>query len=165
MFQRIALPAPELTVTPTPCEISDSTCDVRSMNSCTSVDALQVALDQALVGRRQPRLARQLVRVIAISLRRRHPSGRGMRLLQETSVRQVRHDVTNRRRAQALAIRARQRARSDWLARRDVGLDDGGQNFAFAFSDTRSSDPLISRCANPLFYNYLECFSGYTTAI
>ena len=105
------------------------------MNSCTSCVPCKRALDQALVGGRQPRFAGQLLHIKTIGLRGRNPPGRGVRLLQKSGVGQVGHDVADGSRAQALAIGARQSARPDRLARGDVGLHDGGQDFAFTPSD------------------------------
>ncbi len=98
--------------------------------------SLQRALDQALVGRRESSLARQLLHIKTIGMRGRYASGRGVRLLQKSRVGQVGHDIADGRGAQVLAIGARQRTRPHRLARGDVGLHDGGQNLAFAFADT-----------------------------
>src|SRR5579863_7615198 len=71
-----------------------------------------------------------------------------MRLLEEARVGQIGHHVANRGWTQAFAVGARKRARSDWLAGRDKGLDDGGQNFAFAIPDIGVSrhDALCQSC-------------------
>src|ERR1019366_10742984 len=87
---------------------------------------LQVALNQALVGGRQSRLARQLLDVETVGLRRGNTSGRGVWLLEKPCVSQIRHYVADGSRAETLAIGAGKRGRSHRLARRDIGLDDGG---------------------------------------
>ena len=127
--------------------------------------ALQVALDQAFVGRRQTRLAGQLLHIEAIGLRGRNASGRGVRLLQKSGVGQIGHDVANGGGAQVLAIIARQRARSNRLARGDVGLHDGGQDFAFAFADAwRCAHGLLPEDCKLLCRKYLYQRARYNPA-
>src|SRR5579863_7448899 len=58
-----------------------------------------------------------------------------MGLLEKAAVRQVRHNIANARWTKPLAIGSRQRTRTHWLARRNKGFDDGGQDFAFTFAD------------------------------
>ena len=91
--------------------------------------------DHGFFLRREARVARNLLDVIAIGFGRRNAARGGVRLLEESGIRQIGHHVADGGRAQALAVRARERARSDRLAGGDEGLHDGGQNFAFAVPD------------------------------
>ncbi len=99
------------------------------------LESLQIALDQALVGRRQARFSGELFHVIAIGFGGGHASSRGVRLLQKSGVGQVSHDVANGGGAKVLAIAARQRARAHGLSGGDVGLHDRRENLAFPPSD------------------------------
>jgi hypothetical protein len=58
-----------------------------------------------------------------------------MRLLQQTCVREIRHNVADGGRTEALAAAARESTRSYRFARGDEGLDNGGQNFALTRPD------------------------------
>ena len=101
------------------------------MNSCHIGDAGQSVLNDALVLVRKMRLATQLLDIITISLRRRHPPRRSMRLLQKSRIGQIRHHVADRSRTQPFAAGARQRARPHRLSAGNKSLDDRGQDFAF----------------------------------
>ena len=60
-----------------------------------------------------------------------------MRLRQQSGFGQIRHHVSNGCRAQSFAVAPCQRARANRFTGRDVGLDDGRQNFLLTSADGR----------------------------
>src|SRR5450631_678247 len=94
-------------------------------------NAGQSVLNDALILVRKTRLPTKLLDIITISLRRRHAPRRSMRLLQKSSIRQIRHHIANRSRTQPFAAGASKRPRPHRLSAGNERLDDGGQDFAF----------------------------------
>src|SRR5271157_481657 len=78
-----------------------------------------------------------------------------MGLLQKSRVGQIGHDIANRGRAEALTIAAGQRARAYGLAGGDVGLHDGGENFALSPSNAFGCRHISRIRRNLLFCNML----------
>src|SRR3984957_8288696 len=95
-------------------------------------------LNNTFIVVREARLAAKLLDIVPIGFGAGNPTRRGMRLLQKSRVRQIRHHVADCCRAQSFPIAARKRARPDRLARGYKGLHDGGKYFAFAFPYGRS---------------------------
>src|SRR5690349_8296221 len=95
-------------------------------------DALERALDHALVVGRELRGTADLVHVVAVSLGRRNAAGGGMRLLKEARVRQIRHYVADRSRTQTLAVHTRQSARTDRLTGSDIAFHNRGEDLVLA---------------------------------
>src|SRR5438270_7756014 len=82
--------------------------------------------DQLLISLGNLRPPRELLNVIPVSLGRGNPPSRCMRLLQQTGVSQIGHNVANRSRTQAVFVSARKRPRSHGLTRGNVGFDYRG---------------------------------------
>src|SRR5579862_426815 len=94
----------------------------------------QRVLDNALIfvrHLRKMRLAAQLLDVITIGLRRRHPPSRSMRLLQKSRLRQIRHHIPDRRRTQPLPRSPRKRPRPHRLPAGNERLNNRRQDFPF----------------------------------
>src|SRR5437879_13200097 len=80
-------------------------------------DTLKRVLTDALILVGQTSFPRELLPVVAISFRRGHATGRSVRPLQITGVRQVSHDVATAGRPEPLPIAARYVASSDRVLR------------------------------------------------
>src|ERR1019366_3775182 len=76
-------------------------------------------------------LATKLLDIISISLRRRHPPRRSVRLLQKSSIGQIGHHVANRSRTQPFAAGASKRPRPHRLSAGNECLDNSGKDFPF----------------------------------
>ena len=99
---------------------------------------------------RQTGSARDLLNVIAISLGRWDAARRGVRLLEKARVGEVSHHVADGCGAESFAVRARESAGTDGLARGNEGLHDGRQDFAFAIPDIGVSwHTQLSKILNP----------------
>ena len=81
---------------------------------------------------RQMRLAANLFDVISIGFRRRYAAGGRMGLLQESGIRQIRHDIADRGRAEPFTIGTRKHTRTDRLAGGDKRFHNRGQDFPFS---------------------------------
>src|SRR5581483_88190 len=95
-------------------------------------------LDDALIRVRQSGLARKLLDVIAVGLAGRNTSGRGVRLVQEPRIRQIRHYVADGCRTETLFTGPRQGPRSHRFARGDKRFHDRREDLALALSHLSS---------------------------
>jgi hypothetical protein len=110
-------------------------------------DTMQRGADDALIIRRERSLAGELIDVIAEGRSSGDTPCGCMRLLQQSNVGEIGHHVADGGGTEALAAMTRQSARTDRLARRDVSLDNGGQNFAFPRPDLAYlRHPNVFRC-------------------
>ena len=75
----------------------------------------------------------------------RQTAGRGVRRVQQPGLLKIRHHIADRRRREVLAQQARQGARADRLAGRDIAVDDQPEDLAAALiqlTDRRERQPV-----------------------
>ena len=94
--------------------------------------ARQRFANDVLVPGGQMRLAADLFDVISIRLSRRYAARGRVGLLQESGIRQIRHDIADGGWAESLPIGTRKHARTDRLAGGDKRFNNRCQNFPFS---------------------------------
>ena len=80
-------------------------------------------------------IAAELLHVIPVGGGTRHPSGRGVRLFEETAIGQIGHHIANGRGTQPFPTGARNHARPHRLARGNKRFHDRREDFAFPVAD------------------------------